>query len=81
MLDFAEIDGLARAGYAFSAGHGRMPNLIDQLSIDAFNAGVSNYNIRRGQKAPKVMESSRKHQDGTNTAQSSDKSLAIICNH
>lgn len=78
MLDFTEIDALARAGFEFSAGRGCIPPLLDQLSIDAFNAGISNYNTRYEKNVSKVLESSRTLQDGTNTGQSADKQLAIV---
>jgi hypothetical protein len=46
--DFSRIDNLARAGYNYAAGDRRVPILQNQLEIDAFNAGISNHNVRHG---------------------------------
>jgi len=45
-MDFTYIDSMARLGNQFAASTGCVPHLSDQLGIDAFNAGISNHNVR-----------------------------------
>lgn len=72
------IDEIARSGYWYAAGKGQIPNLDSQLAIDAFNAGVSNYNIRQNAHVPKLMEGMKSiYIQGSNNG-CADKELAIV---
>jgi hypothetical protein len=55
-MDFTYIDSMARLGYQFAASTGCVPHLSDQLGIDAFNAGISNHNVRHGTSVPPIAE-------------------------
>lgn len=78
-MDFSRIDNLAVCGYQHAAGTlEKMPKLDDQLDIDAFNAGVSNYNAGHGTHVPKLMEGMKStHIQGSNNG-CADKELAIV---
>lgn len=52
MFNYSRIDAMARAGYRYAAGEETVPRLIDQMDIDAFNAGISNYNVHHGTQVP-----------------------------
>lgn len=71
------IDDFAVAGYAYAAGRGSLPTLLE---IDAFNMGITQHNDRHGTKVARVVESPRelRHDCGFGRA---DKELAIICTH
>jgi len=77
-MNFTQVDDVAFAGYDFAAGHGRVPKLHDQFDVDAFNAGIANFNATHGTNVPPLFERTRTICDGTNAGQSSDKSLAIV---
>lgn len=78
-MDFSRIDSIAASGYQHAAGILKsMPKLLDQLDIDAFNAGVSNYNVRHGTFVSKLMEGMKvTHIQGSNNG-CADKELAIV---
>lgn len=79
MMDFSRIDSLAASGYQHAAGTLKnMPQLLDQLDIDAFNAGISNFNVRQGMFVPNLMEGMKiMHIQGSNNG-CADKELAIV---
>ena len=68
---------MAFAGYDFAAGGGDVPALTDQMDIDAFNAGIANFNARHGTNIPPLFERERtlSANDGLGQA---DKVLAIV---
>ena len=77
-MDFTYIDSMARLGYQFAAGTGRVPHLSDQLGIDAFNAGISNHNVHHGTSVPPIKEGMKSvHIQGSNNGQA-DKVVAIV---
>lgn len=77
MLDYSRIDEMAISGYQYAAGEGSVPELFDQLDIDAFNAGIRNYNGRHDALVPQLFVRTRIDRDGANGAVS-DKELAIV---
>ena len=75
---FTQVDDIAFAGYDFAAGRGAVPALGDQMDIDAFNAGIANFNATHGANIPPLFERTRTLMDGTNTGRYSDKDLALV---
>ena len=73
-----DIDEVARAGYMYAAQLGGIPKLECQLAIDAFNCGISNFNIRNNANAPKLTEGMKSiYVEGSNNG-CADKELAIV---
>lgn len=74
---FTQVDDMAFAGYNFAAGSGAVPALTDQIDVDAFNAGIANFNARHGTNIPPLFERERtlSANDGLGQA---DKVLAIV---
>ena len=76
-MDFSRIDTMATHGYEYAAQRGKVPKLKDQMDIDAFNAGISNFNIRNGAHIAPLLIRTRKFSDGAN-GRVADKELAIV---
>lgn len=76
-MDFSRIDEIAKCGYEYASGNGVVPKLNDQMDVDSFNAGISNFNIRNGCNVPPLFERNRRLQDGANS-RLADKELAIV---
>jgi hypothetical protein len=72
------IDAMAIAGYRFAAGTGSMPELLDDLDIDAFNAGIANHNGKHGTHVPRVFETMKTRYGAHETGRQADKELAIV---
>jgi len=77
--NFSRLDEMARAGYLYAQGDKRaLPLFKTDIDIDAFNAGINNFNIKNNANVPHPPVFTTKLNDGTNTGQSSDKELAIV---
>jgi len=67
IFNYRRIDEMAILGYEYAAGRGRVPAFRDQMDIDAFNAGVSNYNVKHGTSIEKPLEGMKsKRIEGSN---------------
>jgi hypothetical protein len=71
-----DTDTLAIAGYEYSAGRGGVPPLSCQLSVDAFNAGITNRNGRNGTHVSEPQEGMKSTHSGP--LGRADKELAIL---
>jgi hypothetical protein len=73
------IDGMAIKGYDYAIHAGKIPEFETDMDLMAFNAGISNANIRHNHNIPPITEISKKvyHQSKD---RESDKTLGIICN-
>ena len=74
-----DIDVVATAGYEYAAGRGGIPKLGCQLAVDAFNAGISNHNIRHGTHLSRTLEGMKSTHSGPSGR--ADKELAILGPH
>ena len=48
------IDDFAILGYHYALKGGRLPAFVDEIDLYAFNAGISNANIRHGLKVATI---------------------------
>ena len=74
-----DIDSTAVAGYEYAAGRCGVPALSCQLAVDAFNAGISNHNIRHGTRVARLLEGMKSLHSGPRGR--ADKELAILGPH
>ena len=75
-MNYGYIDEWAIRGYEYATGKGKVPSFPDDLSLDAFNAGISNANIRNGTQVAPIHPRSRTLSSGPSGR--SDKELAIL---
>jgi len=70
------IDDMAFKGFDFASEKGEMPLFTDDMDLMAFNAGISNANIRYGLKVPSVNYYKTKHIE--TRIRASDKELQTV---
>lgn len=72
------IDDMAFSGYdyALSGGTLPIPEMTTEMDVLAFNAGISNANIRQGLNIEKIAAYSATHIDGRTRA--SEKELRTV---
>ena len=73
------IDGMAIQGYDYVMHKGKIPSFNTDMDLLAFNAGISNANIRHNRNVAPIIEiSTSKYHQQKDT--DSDKTLSVICN-
>ena len=77
-MDYARIDAFALDGYKYAQSGSKMPRFVDQMDIDAFNAGISWYNNVHNGHVLKIYEGMKSvYIQGSNN-RTADKELAIV---
>lgn len=74
---YREIDEFAVLGYKYATSEGGVPSFPTEMALLAFNAGISNANIRTGTRCAAIGASSTKRfiQGAEGRA---DKELALL---
>lgn len=72
-----EVDDYAMAGYRYASGFGPIPQFGEEIDIDAFNAGIRNYNETKSAHVFPVHEAMKRTYHDTDGGHS-DKELATV---